>query len=149
MKTRYEDRNGYADWRNGDGAKPAHMDEMLGKVMVEVRNDGDELLFVDMEGTLFTFYHENGCCEQVSIDDVEGDLDFLVNSPILLAERVSSTETDELPAKTEDSDGYSDTSHTWTFFKFATIKGTVVVKWYGTSNGYYSEDVDFKITGVK
>ncbi len=148
MKTRYEDRYGYADWRNGEGAKPAHMDEMLGKVMVEVRNDGDELLFVDMDGTLFTFYHENECCESVSIDDIEGDLDFLVNSPILLAERVSSTETDDLPPAPNEY-GYSDDSYTWTFFKFATIKGTVVVKWYGSSNGYYSEDVSFKIMGVK
>ena len=116
------------------------MREMLGKVMVSVKQNGEELIFTDGDGIKYIFYHSQSCCESVDIDDIEGELDWLVGLPMLMVEEVHN---DASPKTSEY--GYEPESYTWTFYKFATNRGTVVVKWYGTSNGYYSESVDFRI----
>jgi hypothetical protein len=79
------------------------------------------------------FFHSQDCCEHVRIEDVVGDLEDLQGEPLLLAEEVSG-ETGPEPE-------YAD-SYTWTYYKFATRKGYVDVRWLGESNGYYSERVD-------
>ena len=107
---------------------------MLGKTMKSVTEDGDTRVFTGEDGARYTFYHAQDCCESVTIEEVVGDLSDLVGAPILQAEEVS------------ESDEHSDDMRvTWTFYKFATIKGSVTVRWYGSSNGYYSESVDFRV----
>lgn len=110
---------------------------MLGLTMVSVSgDDGDRVMkFHSDNGRQFMFYHNQDCCECVSINDVIGDLTDLVGSPIIIAEEVSSAGAADV-----DCNYYS---CTWTFYRFATVKGTVTVRWLGTSNGYYSEGVDF------
>jgi hypothetical protein len=111
--------------------------EMLGKVMVSVTETGDTMTFKDEEGKTYSFSHIWDCCESVRIEDICGDLSDLEGSPILLAEMVFE-EGPELPHWE---------SYTWSFYKFATVKGSVTVRWLGTSNGYYSETVDYFVNG--
>jgi hypothetical protein len=110
---------------------------MLGKVMDDVSSSGDEMVFKSNDGKVFKFLHYQDCCESVTIEDICGDLTDLVGSPLLLAEEVS-----DLDGFKPDDTTYE--SGTWTFYKFATVKGSVTVRWLGTSNGYYSESVCYE-----
>jgi len=115
-------------------------EDLVGKTLVSVENKaGDELVFTLDNGEKYKLYHSQDCCELVTIEDIIGDLDDLVGSPILMAEEATSRENPE-----GFSREYQD-SFTWTFYKLATIKGYVTVRWYGESNGYYSESVDFGV----
>lgn len=115
----------------------AGLEDLLGKTMVSVENKGDELVFTTTEGKRYMLHHDQDCCESVSIESIVGDLADLVGEPLLMAEESTSGENPEGVTKE-----YQD-SFTWTFYKFATRKGYVDVRWYGESNGYYSERVDF------
>ena len=114
-------------------------DELVGRILCRVESDNDELRLYLTDTNYVRFYHEQDCCEAVYIESIVGDLEDLVGSEILMAED-SENLFDQIKnfGKEEDE---SDESFTWTFYKFATRKGYVDVRWYGTSNGYYSEGV--------
>ena len=119
------------------------MAQMLGKTFVQVSGavGNFDLLFETANGERFMFSHQQDCCERVDINDIVGDLQDLVGEPLLLAEQVSG----ETPVDFNEMDHES---VTWTFYKFATRKGYVDVRWLGESNGYYSEGVDLFVEGV-
>jgi hypothetical protein len=118
------------------------LEDMRGKTFtkVYVTDDKSELIFENDEFK-FTFFHEEDCCECVQVEDVVGDLNDLVGKPLDIVEEVEHV-SDFTPAGVEPPEDPD--SYTWTFYKFATIKGWVDVRWLGESNGYYSESVDFK-----
>lgn len=115
----------------------ANVDVLLGKVLKSVVNHGDEVVFETVDGERYRMYHEQDCCESVTLEDVIGDLEDLVGSEILIAEEVDG----ETPV--DHKFEYEPDSYTWTFYKFATRKGYVDLRWFGQSNGYYSESVSF------
>lgn len=115
------------------------IEKMIGVVFSEVKQKGDDLIFIAENGDQFMFSHHQNCCETVEIESIVGDLEDLIGNPMLIAEESTSNEN-PVDAKPETIE-YQD-SYTWTFYKFATIKGYVDVRWYGSSNGYYSESVD-------
>ena len=109
-----------------------NIENMIGKVFTSVTQDGETMTFAN-DKEVFTFLHYQDCCESVSIEDIVGDLSDLEGEPLLIAEEVSG----EAPVL----DGYHECVE-WTFYKFATRKGYVDVRWFGESNGYYSTSVN-------
>lgn len=112
--------------------------DLLGKVLVDVDVDVDEVIFTVDDGSEYKMYHIQDCCESVYVEEIIGDVKDLIGKPILMAEEVTQ----------EGKTCYWGQSQTWTFYKLATMNGYVTFRWLGESNGYYSEEVDFiKIKG--
>jgi len=120
------------------------LEELLGKTITAIDvsrgEDDDRIKFATSDGALYTMDHPRDCCETVEIAEIIGDLDDLIGSPVLLAEAVESEN------KTPEGIVLStyDDSYTWTFYKLSTIKGSVTIRWLGSSNGCYSESVFFE-----
>ncbi len=116
---------------------------LLGEICynVEVTSDdydNDMIKFHTLSGKCFEMHHTQDCCESVILEDVCGDIQNLVGVPILRADEKTSNE----PKGDED---YEPESCTYTFYTFATKKGYVDIRWFGSSNGYYSEGVDINM----
>jgi len=111
-------------------------EEMKGKVFTKIEGKigDDTLLFFVSKDEFYTMKHFEDCCEDVYLEDICGPIEWLLNSPILLAEKRTNSD------QPKDS---RDDSFTWTFYELATLKGAVTLRWYVSSNGYYSEAVDF------
>ena len=114
---------------------------------IKINEEDNEIEFYCTDGHIYRMYHEQDCCESVSIDDINGDLDDLIGTPILKYEEVSNDGDDNSLSSDLYEISKNDESSTWTFYKFATIKGYVNIRWYGYSNGYYSEGVSFVKSG--
>lgn len=116
-----------------------------GKTFNQVEVIDNELILSNSDES-FKFYHNQSCCEDVSLEDYDNDLDVLCNTPILKVDIATNCENPK-PSKHSwnDDEIICDESSTWTFYKFTTAKGHITFRWYGSSNGYYSEEVDFAL----
>lgn len=78
--------------------KEVPFENLRGKVLTKVtglEEGSDVVTFEAEDGSVYEMYHEQDCCESVSIEDVCGDVDDLIGSEILLAEEVVSDEWPE------------------------------------------------------
>ena len=114
--------------------------DLVGKTLASVDgNVGDGVMrFTCSDTSAYELFHHQDCCEGVSIEDICGDLSDLIGTPIVRAEESESND------RINDTKEEQSESFTWTFYRIGTIKGTVVIRWYGASNGYYSESVSFR-----
>jgi len=118
------------------------IDELIGKNIVDVyvSESKDELILTDDNQIKYKFFHMQECCESVFIEEIFGDLNDFIGTIVDAEECSSNTLEDQI----SPPDSYE--SNTWTFYRFSIAgKGTVVVRWLGTSNGYYSESVHFDV----
>jgi hypothetical protein len=112
----------------------ANFNELIGKTLklIVINYSKNEMKFICSDGTAYIMYHDQDCCESVKIEDIIGNLEDLIGSEIIMSEELE-----------EECTTCGD-SGTWTFYKLATPKGYVTIRWLGESNGYYSESVTFK-----
>jgi hypothetical protein len=111
--------------------------DLLGETIAAVNVVGDDRVeFKLADGRTAILYHSQDCCESVVLAEVVGDWADVIGAPLLIAEVVANSEID--PPEYPDS-------WTWSFYKLATVKGHLTMRWLGESNGYYSEEVAFNL----
>lgn len=103
------------------------------KKITKVTASEEEVLLECSDGSRYKMVHYQDCCEHVHLTNPEEALK-LQDAMVLLA---SENNPEDKPLNEYDD------SYTWTFFTIVTDNGVHILKWYGTSNGYYSESVDF------
>lgn len=127
---------------------------LVGQTLTKVEDRGDEIRFTTNDGKIYRQVYYADCCAGCSVEEIHGDLQDLIGVPILMAEEVTNREPDaDIQYKRDKEKSialankeyyYEEDSETWTFYKLATIKGSVTIRWYGSSNGYYSEAPTFE-----
>ena len=105
---------------------------------IEGMTKGSDCITIACEsGRTFRMYHEQDCCENVLLEDVAGYIVSIVGFPVTMS--YETTSEDKLGREFGEE-------HLWTFYTIATVQGTVVLRWLGESNGYYSVGVSFDET---
>ena len=122
--------------------KDCDFEILKGKTLITIEGGiGDyEMIFTTIDGKQYSLYHDQDWCESCDVVDIVGDLQDLIGNPLLMAEEI--TNEGDVNPEGVDVPEYQD-SFTWTFYKLGTRKGSVTIRWYGESNGYYSESVSF------
>ena len=110
------------------------IDSILGRTAksIEGFEEGSECATLHFDdGSTWLMRHEEDCWETVDIASIDGDPDWLIDKPLIVAEIVDNV--DQPPA------AHWAKSYTWTFIKLGTNNGVITVRWYGMGNGYYCE----------
>jgi hypothetical protein len=109
-------------------------DVLVGEVLdaVDIDREKDQILLTTRSGRQFLIHHEQDCCETVEIVGQDGCFIRLVGKPIV--------EAREIAIDTTKDDSYG--TETTTTLIFRVDGETVISRWVGDSNGYYSDSVD-------
>ena len=61
------------------------INELLGKTLTNIDASDTEIYFLTDAGEKYRMYHSQDCCESVSIEDICGDLEYIIGITILVA----------------------------------------------------------------
>lgn len=114
--------------------------EFSGKTIQEIRGckkHSDEVTIIFTDGSCLKFYHQQSCCETVLLEDFDIIPEWLVDSNIISVEERISRSGEGVKPLNDWAESY-----TWSFYVIKTSSSTMVLRWYGESNGWYSEEVD-------
>lgn len=115
---------------------------MVGSVVksIDIDESNDDCLITLEDGRQFKIEHSQDCCEKVRFYDAKGNVHSLVGKKLTdVTEDYGLSQEDEDGRKAED-EAYD--SYTWSVYKFQTDNDTVILRWFGESNGYYCETTD-------
>lgn len=106
--------------------------DLVGKTIVccSAKQYDTEITFQCSDGTVYgmSCSEIESIFQEVKLEEIVGDIEDILNTPICLAEESSNSEK---------------STEVWTFYTIRTNKGTVVFRWLGWSEGYYAMDADF------
>lgn len=91
---------------------------------------GSEKVVIIFETGIVTMHHIQDCCESVHLEDYQGDPEDLIGKVLVSAEETS--EIDDVCMSLKK----------WTFYSIRTTGDDLWLRWFGSSNGYYSVSVD-------
>lgn len=99
---------------------------------IDVDNDNNEIMLTTSSGRTIRIFHYQDCCESVRIVDTEGNWHDLIGKVLVEATHDETGEGDDWGHETK------------TTLTFRVDGATVISRWVGESNGYYSESVDIE-----
>lgn len=114
--------------------------EFSGKTIQEIRGckkHSDEVTIIFTDGSCLKFYHRQDCCETILLEDYDITPEWLIDSKIISVEERISRSGEGIKPLNNWAESY-----TWSFYAIKTSSSTMVLRWYGESNGWYSETVD-------
>lgn len=114
--------------------------ELVGKTLKSVKLENAVLFLETDDGALYTQQYYEDCCAGCGLIDGLDDLVKLIGQKIV----VVAEETTSRDMPSDYKPDYEPESFTWTFYTIRTFEGTAVLRWYGSSNGYYSETATFE-----
>jgi len=111
---------------------------LVGEVLTHIDTDegNTEIMLTTASGRIIRIYHHQDCCERVSIESTEGNWHSLIGKVIIEA-------SEDIDPQGEPPPKYPE-SWTRTALTFKVDDATVISRWIGESNGYYSESVEIE-----